>query len=61
MWGARPPTPFWFKKLVKIFGKKGVVKDAKVHKQVLEKVLSQAENVGFQVLGLDFSPIRGPE
>ncbi|MDR3602896.1 MAG: TlyA family RNA methyltransferase [Desulfosporosinus sp.] len=42
-------------------GKKGVVKDAKVHKQVLEKVLSQAENVGFQVLGLDFSPIRGPE
>jgi len=42
-------------------GKKGVVKDGLVHKQVLETVLSQAENVGFQVLGLDYSPIRGPE
>ena len=42
-------------------GKKGVVKDALVHKQVLETVLSQAESVGFQVLGLDYSPIRGPE
>ena len=42
-------------------GKKGVVKDALVHKQVLETVLSQAENVGFHVLGLDYSPIRGPE
>jgi len=42
-------------------GKKGVVKDAAVHQQVLKAVLSQAENVGFQVLGLDYSPIRGPE
>lgn len=42
-------------------GKKGVVKDGAVHKQVLEFVLSQAETVGFQVLGLDYSPIRGPE
>lgn len=42
-------------------GKKGVVKDSKIHKQVLETVLSQAENVGFRILGLDYSPIRGPE
>ncbi len=42
-------------------GKKGVVKDGKVHKQVLETVLGQAESIGFQVLGLDYSPIRGPE
>jgi 23S rRNA (cytidine1920-2'-O)/16S rRNA (cytidine1409-2'-O)-methyltransferase len=42
-------------------GKKGVVKDSLVHKHVLEFVLSQAENVGFHVLGLDYSPIRGPE
>lgn len=42
-------------------GKKGVVKDPKVHKQVLETVLTQAEGRGFQVLGLDYSPIRGPE
>ena len=42
-------------------GKKGVVKDLNVHKQVLETVLSEAEKVGFHVLGLDYSPIRGPE
>ena len=42
-------------------GKKGVVKDKLVHKQVLESVLSEAEKVGFRVLGLDYSPIRGPE
>ncbi|TGE34243.1 TlyA family RNA methyltransferase [Desulfosporosinus sp. Sb-LF] len=42
-------------------GKKGVVKDANIHKQVLETVLSQAESVGFSILGLDYSPIRGPE
>ena len=42
-------------------GKKGVVKDGTVHKQVLETVLGQAEGIGFTVLGLDYSPIRGPE
>ena len=42
-------------------GKKGVVRDFEVHKQVLEFVLSQAEKVGFYVWGLDYSPIRGPE
>lgn len=42
-------------------GKKGVVKDILVHRQVLVNVLSQAESFGFQVLGLDYSPIRGPE
>lgn len=42
-------------------GKKGVVKDGLVHRQVLEQVLSQAESVGFRVLGVAYSPIRGPE
>lgn len=42
-------------------GKKGVVKDSLIHKQVLEFVLGQAETMGFYVLGLDYSPIRGPE
>ncbi|HBV89074.1 MAG TPA: TlyA family rRNA (cytidine-2'-O)-methyltransferase [Desulfosporosinus sp.] len=42
-------------------GKKGVVKDSNIHKQVLETVLGQAEGIGFKVLGLDYSPIRGPE
>lgn len=42
-------------------GKKGVVKDPQVHVQVLERVLSEAEQLGFTVLGVEFSPIRGPE
>lgn len=42
-------------------GKKGVVRDPEVHAQVLWMVLGQAENHGFTVRGLDFSPIRGPE
>lgn len=42
-------------------GKNGVVRDPDIHKQVLEKVLREAENQGFVVKGLDFSPIRGPE
>ncbi|WP_088226407.1 TlyA family RNA methyltransferase [Desulfosporosinus sp. FKB] len=42
-------------------GKKGVVKDLMVHRQVLMDVLSQAEVSGFRILGLEYSPIRGPE
>lgn len=42
-------------------GKKGVVRDPAVHLEVLERFLRQAEQSGFSVKGLDFSPIRGPE
>jgi len=42
-------------------GKKGVVRDATVHKEVVESVLSFAESIGFSVMGLDYSPIKGPE
>jgi len=42
-------------------GKNGVVKDKNIHRDVIEKVLSIAENQGFMVLGLNYSPIRGPE
>lgn len=42
-------------------GKKGVVRDASVHKEVVESVLSFAESIGFSVMGLDYSPIKGPE
>lgn len=42
-------------------GKKGVVRDGAVHREVISKVVNFAQNNGFQVLGLDFSPIRGPE
>lgn len=42
-------------------GKKGVVKDKKVHISVIEKVIEYAKSVGFTILGLDYSPIKGPE
>lgn len=42
-------------------GKKGVVRDAGVHEEVLEKILTYVTQVGFQIIGLDFSPIKGPE
>ena len=42
-------------------GKKGVVRDPKIHEMVIEKVADFAQGLGFAVLGLDFSPIKGPE
>ena len=42
-------------------GKKGVVRDPAVHRQVLEQFMTDAETAGFGVLGLDYSPIKGPE
>lgn len=42
-------------------GKKGVVRDKKVHLEVIEMVISYAISIGFEVLNLEFSPIKGPE
>ena len=42
-------------------GKKGVVRDKAVHEEVIEKIRSFALENGFSVLGLTFSPIKGPE
>lgn len=42
-------------------GKKGVVRDSKVHKEVIEKVIEFSRNIGFCVKNLSFSPIKGPE
>lgn len=42
-------------------GKKGVVREARVQQEVIEKIYTLANLLGFQVLGLDFSPIKGPE
>lgn len=42
-------------------GKKGVVRDINTHKEVVENIVNFAYETGFSVLGLDFSPIRGPE
>ncbi|HOP99391.1 MAG TPA: TlyA family RNA methyltransferase [Acetivibrio clariflavus] len=42
-------------------GKKGVVKDPKVHEDVIKDIVAFAIGTGLKVKGLDFSPIRGPE
>ena len=42
-------------------GKKGVVREKSTHYEVIELVLSYATSIGFKVLNLDFSPIKGPE
>ena len=42
-------------------GKKGVVRDPAVHREVLEHFLEHAAQAGFTVSGLTYSPIRGPE
>ena len=42
-------------------GKKGVVRDAAVHLEVIEKVIVLAGENGFGILNLEFSPIKGPE
>lgn len=42
-------------------GKKGVVRDKAVHIEVIEKVMGIADGLHFKVLGLDYSPIKGPE
>ncbi len=42
-------------------GKKGVVRDPCVHREVIEAVCAYAEDAGFSLCHLDFSPIKGPE
>ena len=42
-------------------GKKGVVRDPAVNVEVIEKITGFALDNGFSVLGLDFSPVKGPE
>ena len=42
-------------------GKKGVVRDPKIHKMVLDNFVSLVRGLGFNILGLTFSPVKGPE
>ncbi len=42
-------------------GKKGVVREKSTHIEVIEKVIDYALSIGFNVLNLEFSPIKGPE
>ncbi len=42
-------------------GKKGVVRDPKIHQMVLDHFVSLAGRLDFRILGLTFSPVKGPE
>ncbi len=42
-------------------GKKGVVRDSRVHEQVVEEILRFMPGIGLSVQGLDYSPVKGPE
>ena len=42
-------------------GKNGVVRELSTHREVIEKVIDFADLTGFSVMGLEYSPIKGPE
>lgn len=42
-------------------GKKGVVRDPAIHKMVLDRFVALAKSLDFTILGLTFSPVKGPE
>jgi len=42
-------------------GKKGVVRDAETHREVLDNFVELAKQLQFTILGLTFSPVKGPE
>ena len=42
-------------------GKNGVVREPDTHRQVIEKIVDYADSIGFSVLHLEYSPIKGPE
>ena len=42
-------------------GKKGVVRDPETHKEVLDDFIDLANQLNFTILGLTFSPVKGPE
>ncbi len=42
-------------------GKKGVVRDPEVHKEVIKRIIVLAKEEGFDIGGLDYSPVKGPE
>jgi 23S rRNA (cytidine1920-2'-O)/16S rRNA (cytidine1409-2'-O)-methyltransferase len=42
-------------------GKNGVVREASTHSEVIHRIVDFADSIGFEVLHVDFSPIKGPE
>ena len=41
-------------------GKNGVIREPAVHKEVLDNIVALAKELGFRILGLTFSPVKGP-
>ena len=42
-------------------GKKGVVREPEIHKEVLDSFVELTKELEFKILGLTFSPVKGPE
>lgn len=42
-------------------GKNGVVREPEIHEEVIHKIVDYADSIGFAVLHLEYSPIKGPE
>ena len=42
-------------------GKKGVVREPETHLEVIDNVVAFVKEIGFTILGLTYSPIKGPE
>lgn len=42
-------------------GKNGVVREPEIHEEVIHKIVDYADSIGFTVLHLEYSPIKGPE
>ena len=42
-------------------GKKGVVREPSTHREVLDDFVALTKEIGFKILGLTFSPVKGPE
>lgn len=42
-------------------GKNGVVREPRIHEEVIRKIVDYADSIGFSVLHLEYSPIKGPE
>ena len=42
-------------------GKKGVVRDPAIHREVLDQFVALAKELKFTILGITFSPVKGPE
>lgn len=42
-------------------GKNGVVREPEIHREVIKKIVDYADSIGFKVLHLEYSPVKGPE